>query len=59
VLGISKVKQKEGDKDASQTREYCVAKCATHRAARPDSSLRKKRLLGMTTVFRYFESAIT
>jgi hypothetical protein len=35
-------------KDASQTRDYCVAKNATHRAARPDPSLRKKRLFRMT-----------
>jgi hypothetical protein len=35
-------------KDASQTRHYCVAKDATLGAARPDSSLRKKRLLRMT-----------
>jgi hypothetical protein len=34
--------------DASQTRDYCVAKNATLRAARPDPSRRKKRLLGMT-----------
>jgi hypothetical protein len=26
--------------EASQTRDYCVAKYATHRAARPDPSLR-------------------
>jgi hypothetical protein len=25
------------DKEASQTRDYCVAKSATRRAARPDS----------------------
>jgi len=36
------------DKEASQTRDYCVAKYATHRAARLDPSLRKERLLGMT-----------
>jgi len=36
------------DKEASQTRDYCVAKDATHRAAHPDPSLRKGRLLGMT-----------
>jgi len=51
-------------RDASQTRDYCVAKNATllpphhaktgrvgdpGRAARPDPSLRKKRLLGMTS----------
>ena len=44
------------DKEASQTRHYCVAKDATQGAARPDSlgklgtgsSLRKKRLFRMT-----------
>src|ERR1700722_11004112 len=36
------------DKDAIQTRDYCVAANATHRADRPDPSLRKIRLLGMT-----------
>ena len=36
------------DKDASQARDYCAAKDATHRAARPDPSLRKVRLLRMT-----------
>jgi hypothetical protein len=35
----------DGDREASQTRDYCVAKYATHRAARPDPSLRKERLL--------------
>src|SRR5208282_3398952 len=34
-------------KEASQTHEYCVAKNATHRAARPDPSLRKERLFRM------------
>src|SRR5438093_540703 len=33
------------DKLASQTRDYCVARNATLRAARPDPSLRKERLL--------------
>jgi hypothetical protein len=28
----------EGDREASQTRDYCVAKYATDRAARPDPS---------------------
>jgi len=37
------------DKEVSQTRDYDVAKTATLRAARPDPSLRKGRLLGMTT----------
>jgi len=37
------------DKEASQTRGYCVAENATHRAARPDPSLRKERLFRMTT----------
>src|ERR1700677_4757960 len=35
-------------KEASQTRDYCGAKNAPRRAARPDPSLRKKRLLRMT-----------
>src|SRR5208282_1075285 len=39
---------KTSKKEASQTRGYCVAKNAPLRAARPDSSLRKNRLLGMT-----------
>jgi len=38
----------DANREASQTRDYCVAKYATHRAARPDPSLRKERLLGMT-----------
>src|SRR2546428_12874616 len=32
-------------KEASQTRDYCVERNATLRAARPDPSLRKERLL--------------
>jgi hypothetical protein len=32
-------------KEASQTLDYCVARNATLRAARPDPSLRKERLL--------------
>jgi hypothetical protein len=32
-------------KEASNTRDYCVARNATLRAARPDPSLRKERLL--------------
>ena len=32
-------------KEASQTRDYCVARNATLRAARPDPSLRRERLL--------------
>jgi hypothetical protein len=39
-------------KEASKTRDYCVAKNATHRAARPDPSPRKERLLRMTTKFQ-------
>src|SRR5580704_19404706 len=38
----------ERDREASQTRDYCVAKCATQRAARPDPSLREGRLFRMT-----------
>ena len=41
------------DKEAGQTRDYCVAKNATQRAARPDSSPRKERLLGMTNDLSY------
>jgi len=36
------------DKEASRTRDCCVAKGATLRAARPDPSRRKGGLLGMT-----------
>ena len=36
------------DREASQTRDHGVAKNATLRAARLDSSWRKERLFGMT-----------
>ena len=42
------------DKEASQTRDYCVAKNATQRAARPDPSLRKKRLFRMTIKLTHY-----
>ncbi len=50
------------DREAIQTRDYCVAKNATRRAGRPDplgelgagSSLRKKRLLRMTIIPHHF-----
>jgi hypothetical protein len=35
----------EFGKEASQSRDCCVAENATFRAARPDSSLRNERLL--------------
>jgi hypothetical protein len=38
----------QSDKEAIQTRGYCIAKNATLRADRPDPSLRNKRLLRMT-----------
>jgi hypothetical protein len=41
-------------KEASQTRDYCVAKNATLRAARPDPSPRKKRLLRMTIKLHHY-----
>src|SRR5205807_1761123 len=41
-------------KEASQTRDYCVARNATHRAARPDPSLRKERLLRMTIKLHHY-----
>jgi hypothetical protein len=44
----SEIEKLGSDNEASRSRDYCVAKYATHRAARPDPSLRKERLLGMT-----------
>jgi hypothetical protein len=41
-------------KDASQTRDCCVARDATLRAARPDPSLRKNRLFRMTTKLHHY-----
>jgi hypothetical protein len=41
-------------KEASQTRDYCAAKGATLRAARPDPSLRKNRLLRMTSKLHHY-----
>jgi hypothetical protein len=41
-------------KEASQTRDYCVAKNAIHRAARPDPALRKERLLRMTIKLHHY-----
>jgi hypothetical protein len=46
------------DKEASQTRDYWVAKGATLRAARPDPSLRKKRSFRMTIRFDNFRSGV-
>jgi hypothetical protein len=45
-------------KEASQTLDYCVAKGATHRAARPDPSLRKERLLRMTSKLHHYHSLV-
>ena len=42
------------DKEAGQTRDCCVAKSATRRAARPDPSRRKRGLLGMTTKLHHY-----
>jgi hypothetical protein len=42
------------DKEASQARSYCGAKVAPQRAARPDPSLRKERLLRMTTKLHHY-----
>jgi hypothetical protein len=44
------------DKEASQTRDYCVAKNAPLRAARPDSSRRKERLFGMTIKLHHYRN---
>jgi hypothetical protein len=38
----------------AKTRDYCVAKNATHRAVRPDPSLRKERLRRMTIKLHYY-----
>src|SRR5271168_5347163 len=46
------------DKEASQTRDYCGAKTAPRRAARPDPSLRKKRLLRMTIKLTHYLQAL-
>ena len=45
------------DREASQTRGYCVAKNAPHRAARPDPSLRKERLFRMTIKLHHYQGA--
>jgi hypothetical protein len=42
------------EKKVSRTRDYCVAKNATRRAARPDPTLRKERLLRMTNKLQVF-----
>jgi hypothetical protein len=44
------------DKEASQTRDDCVAKNATLRAARPDPSLRTERLFRMTIKLPHYQS---
>jgi len=44
-------------KEASQTRDYCFAKNAKLRAARPDPSLAKKRRLGMTAKLHHHRKA--
>src|SRR5437660_2434511 len=43
--------------EVSQTRDYCVAKNATLRAARPDPSLRKERLLRMTIKLHHYRNS--
>jgi hypothetical protein len=48
------VGQFDFDKEASQTRDYCVAKNATQRAARLDPSPRKKRLFSMTIKLTHY-----
>jgi hypothetical protein len=46
------------DMEASQTRGYWIAKNAILRAARPDSSLRKERLFGMTILIALHDSCM-
>jgi hypothetical protein len=45
---VSRYVVEQFDREAGPTRNSGVAKSATRRAARPDPSPRKKRLLGMT-----------
>ena len=45
------------DKETSQTRDDWVAKNATLRAARPDPSLRKERLLRMTIELHHYRKS--
>jgi len=52
VLGISKVKQKESDKDAKPNAGVLCRKVRETSRGSPDSALRKKTLARMTTVFR-------
>jgi hypothetical protein len=44
------------DEEASPTRDSCVAKNATRRAARPDPSLRKERLFRMTIKLHHYQN---
>jgi hypothetical protein len=44
-LALENVCAESLNKEASQTRDYCVANNATQRAARPDPSLRQKTLV--------------
>jgi hypothetical protein len=44
-LGEEEAVSRQFNKEASQTRDYCVAEKAMLGAARPDPSLRKERLL--------------
>jgi hypothetical protein len=43
-------------KEASQTRDYCVAKSTRHRAALPDPSAGKKHPTQMTTKLRHYSA---
>jgi hypothetical protein len=42
------------DREASQSRDYCAAKYATDRTARPDPSPRKERWRGMTIKLSHY-----
>jgi hypothetical protein len=45
-------------REASQRRDCCVAKNATPRAARPDSSRCKERLFGMTSKLHHYQGLV-
>src|ERR1700756_1755127 len=51
---LLKLRQWSVNKEASQTRDCCVAKNTTQRAARLDPSLRKKRLFRMTIILTHY-----
>jgi len=54
LTSLAQWRRRRRNKEASQTREYCVARARHTARLRSDSSLRKERLLGMTIHFSLF-----